>query len=496
MKKILSLILILLPLFCLAQNKEKAVIHIIHADKAAFDEKIGRDVQRLLGNVALRHDSVYFYSDSAYLYEKSQTFKGYGQVHVTMDEGYELFGDSLVYNGETKFLEVFKHVVLRNDSMTLRTNYLTYDRINHVASYPNNGKIISGNKVMTSKKGYYFDEEHLFKFRYSVVATMPEYELYTDSLDYDNGIEKFYFEGPTTIINKENTMKGSSGYYDMRRDFIYIRRDAHYFNREQSMVSDTMIYSKHQQKALALSNVVMLDTTHKTIIYGDRAELFQDKGFGYVTDKMRTLYYAQKDTLFLHADSLFFYFDTATRDMRRFVYFHDVSFFRNDVQGICDTLNYTLSDSLILMRHNPILWAENSQLRGDLIDIAISDGIDSAMLRPNAFIIQKDTIDGFNQIKGKRMTAFFKENSLQHVYNNGNAETIYFLRQDDGKMIGINMSKSVAMDIKIDNNTISRIKYFKKTDETLYPEKDLKEEYRFLKGFEWLEELRPTRIEN
>ena len=491
-KTFLFCFLIFCAALCYAQQQQKTIIHIVHADKAAYDDRIGKDIQRLIGNVVLRQDSSYFYSDSAYLHEKTKTFEGFSRVHVTINDSIDIVSDRLKYNGETHFLELFDNVVMKNDSMTLMTQYMTYDRDKHLACYPHHGTIIRNDKKMVSVKGYYRDDIKLFYFHDDVVATMPDYQLFTDTLNYDYAAEKMSFEGPTTIINKDNILKGERGYYDMFRDFIHINKNARYNNKEQHLESDTMIYDKANEHAFALNHVIMLDTTHKAVVEGDYAELFQKRGDGYVTKKMRTLYYSEKDTLFLHADTLFMFFDTATREAKRFTYFHNVRFFRNDVQGKCDTMNYTLSDSVVLMRHEPVIWAENSQLSGDSINVFISNStIDSALLYPNAFIIQKDTIDGFNQIKGRMMTAYFKDSELKHVYNDGNAETIYFLREDNGSMIGINVSQSVAMDIKIENNTISRIKYFKKTNETLYPSKDLDEHGRYLKGFIWLDELRP-----
>ena len=72
------------------------------------------------------------------------------------------------------------------------------------------------------------------------------------------------------------------------------------------------------------------------------------------------------------------------------------------------------------------------------------------------------------------------------------AKALSWLREDDGSLIGINKSTSKDMKIIIKNNSISRIKYFEGIDETLYPEKDIKESERYLEGFLWLENLRPT----
>ena len=152
--------------------------------------------------------------------------------------------------------------------------------------------------------------------------------------------------------------------------------------------------------------------------------------------------------------------DTASNKAERIIAYYNVRFFRTDIQGKCDSLYYSFSDSTAKMRMSPVIWADQSQLSGDSINIVVTNNaIDSVLLYPNGFIIQKDSISGFNQIKGKVVTAYFNDNQLNHVFDSGNAETIYWLREEDGSMIGVNFSKSVSMDIKIKDNQIVRIKY-------------------------------------
>ena len=253
-----------------------------------------------------------------------------------------------------------------------------------------------------------------------------------------------------------------------------------------------MFYDKKADFAKAMSNVYIEDSINKGIIEGNYAEMWKKLGKSFVTDSVRTRYYAERDTLYLHSDTLYFFMDTATQKAERLLAYYNVRFFRNDIQGKCDSLVYDVADSTAKMRRNPMIWAEKSQMRGDSINIVIANNtIDSVLLYPNGFIIQKDTIEGFNQIKGKTMTAYFKKNELDHVYDDGNAETVYWLREEDGSMIGVNVSQSVAMDITIRKNQIVRIKYFKKTTETLYPKEKMKPGVDILKGFEWREDLRP-----
>ena len=497
MRRIKFLILtICVLLFCWtlnAQQNGKTFVHIEHADYQIYDEAFGKDIERLIGNVALRQDSAYFYSDSAHFNEKTRYFDGFGHVHIKVNDSTDIFSDKCKYSGDIKFAELFDNVILKDDSTVLKTNYMTYDRNKHLATYPRHGSITRNDKNLVSEKGYYRDDIQVAYFRKDVVVTTPKSRMFTDTLEYRIKDEKMYFFGPTTIYYDDNILEGNYGWYDAKNDIAYLDRRATLSNKGYSITSDTMFYDKKADFAKAMSNVLIEDTVNKATIEGNYAEMWKKLGKSFVTDSVRALYFAERDTLYLHSDTLFFFMDTTTQKAERMLAYYNVRFFRRDIQGKCDSLNYYVADSCAKMRKDPIVWAENSQLRGDSINIVIAKkAIDSVLLYPNGFIIQKDTIEGYNQIKGKVMTAYFKKNELDHVYDDGNAETVYWLREEDGSMIGVNISKSVAMDIKIEKNQIVRIKYFKKTTETLYPKEKMKPGIEILKGFEWKEELRPV----
>ena len=496
MRRIKFLILTIYVLFfCLtinAQQKSKTYVHIMHADYQIYEQSYGKDVERLIGDVVLRQDSAYFYSDSAHFNEKTRYFDGYGHVHIKINDSTNIFSEKCKYSGDIKIAELFDNVILKDDSTTLKTNYMTYDRNKHLATYPNYGTITRNDKKLVSRKGYYRDDIQVAYFRKNVVVTTPKSRMITDTLEYRIKDEKMFFYGPTTIYYDENVLVGNYGWYDAKNDVAYLDKGASLSNKGYSITSDSMFYNKKTDYARAMSNVYIEDTTNKAIIEGNYAEMWKKLGKSYVTDSVRARYFADKDTLYLHSDTLFFYMDTVEQKAERVLAYHNVRFYRRDIQGKCDSLNYYYADSTAQMRKEPIIWAENSQMRGDSINIVTANrSIDSVLLYPNGFIIQKDTIEGFNQIKGKVMTAYFKNNELDHVYDDGNAETVYWLREEDGTMIGVNVSQSVAMDIKIKNNQIVRIKYFKKTTETLYPKEKMKPGIEILKGFEWLDELRP-----
>lgn len=494
MKHCILIILLLLSNVIVAQKK--TTIHILNADRADYDERLGRDVQRLIGNVVMRQDSTYFYSDSAYFNEKTKFFDGFGNVHIIVNDSVNIYSKLLKYNGETKFAELFHDVVLKDDSTVLKTQYMTYDRVGHLATYPNKGTITRNDKKLVSKKGYYRDDIKVLYFRKDVVGTMPDYKIVSDTLVYDTENEMMYFYGPTDIYNKENSLFGNYGWYNTETEFVYLDSRATLKNKEQSMTADTMFYNKKTGYAKALSDVIIEDTTNKAIIKGEYAELWKSLGKCMITDNLRAIYYEEADTLFAKADSMYVYFDTISNDIQHVKAFNNVRFFRADIQGKCDSLHYALADSMVYMRTLPVIWAEDSQLTGDSINIKVRErAIENLLMYPNAFVIQQDSIKGFNQVKGKQITVYFKDKDINNMYNKGNAETVYWLRDDDGSLIGINFSQSSEMDIIIKNRQISEIKFYKNIKETLYPEEQLKDNMEYLKGFLWQEDKIPVRDE-
>ena len=473
-------------------QRKKTRIHIEHYDKAVYSKSMG-DVQRLIGNVRMRHDSAYFFCDSAYFYQKNNSFNAYQNVHIIVNDSVEVFSDLLDYDGDSRFAEFFDNVRFIDDSTTLYTEYLTYDRNLHLASYPDSATTVRGDKTLKSHYGYYRDRLKEFSFFENVEVYSPKYQMYTDTLYYNTGIEKMWFEGPTTIINKENVLEGKRGYYLVNEDHVYLYQRPYMHNETQQMWSDSIFYDRVRGLAQAYDRVDMIDTSYKVIMRGDYVEMWENKGLSFATDSAYAISYDGGDSLYIHGDTLFMYFDKQKEEAEKLIARRNVRFFKSDLQGKCDTLTYLKADSIIQMRVSPILWAEDSQLTGTDIDIKLKDhNVDWVLQKGNAFIISQDTIEGFNQIKGADITSWFRNGDIHHVNIDGEkAETIYWIRDDDGGLIGIDVSNSETMVIEMEKQSVSIIKSFKDIRETMYPEEDLGESSRYLSGFKWHDEARP-----
>ena len=111
--KYLSIIAIILLLGTgkiMAQKTTK--VKLIRSDELLMDDHFNKDIQRLIGNVVMLHDSTYFYCDSAWLNRKANNFQAFSKVHIIVSDTLEIFSDSLNYDGSTRIADLYGHVKL------------------------------------------------------------------------------------------------------------------------------------------------------------------------------------------------------------------------------------------------------------------------------------------------------------------------------------------------------------------------------------------------
>jgi len=174
--------------------------------------------------------------------------------------------------------------------------------------------------------------------------------------------------------------------------------------------------------------------------------------------------------------------------------YRHVNVFKSNMQAKADSLFYTSADSTLRWYRNPIIWSQGSQQTGDTIYLQLRNKkINSVQVIQNAFAVNVDPIDTtkFNQIKGKLITGFFKDGKLSSMYVDGNAESVYFTKTDDGKKYE-KMNQTVSSRIKIvfRNSEIGDVVPIKNVEGATTPVADIKQEV-ILTGFIWKPELRP-----
>src|ERR1035437_10153613 len=463
----------------IAQTKTRQ-IDLLHANSLEHEDMLGKDVQRLIGNVSFKDGNTLLYCDSAYKYPDNSV-DAFSNVRIVQGDSTNIYGQFLKYNGNTRMTEIRKSVRFVQKSTVLQTELLYYDMATHQANYPTSGTITSKDNVLTSDHGYYNPKAKMFSFKKNVVLTNPQYVIYCDTLNYSSANNTAYFMGPTRIKNKDNLIYCESGWYNTTNDNAQFSKNASIDTKGRKMSGDSIHFDQKNKIGTAYGNVSILDSAQNILVTGDRAINIGKKETSPMSGHVLLKQFFGSDTLFLHADTLRSVdehpmnkkHEADTSVTWRIMYaYHKVKFFRTDIQGSCDSLVYSGKDSIMRLYKQPIMWSEKNQLIAKKIELKTSGGaITKMFLKDAALIVSKEDSVKYNQIKGKVMTGYFKDNKLSKIYVEGNGQTIYFVK-DKEKKIGINRADCSNLIIYIKDNSIEKITFLKKPDATLFPMKD------------------------
>ncbi len=483
--------------FLAQAQKEKKRIDIIQAESLETDARIVANAQRLLGDVILKHSTITMWCDSAYLYTDRNVVDAFGNVHILKDDTLNLYAGFINYDGDRKFAKVRKNVKLVNKSTTLLTDSLDYDIAGNVGYYDYFGTIQDSVNVLTSMIGQYYTQTEKAHFKKDVVLTAEKYRLFSDTLIYDVNSKIAHIVGPTTIEDDSTTLYAEKGFYNSVSGETELLKKPVISNRKQKVLADRIFYNKTSGEGRGEGNVKMEDFDNSVIVAGNRAFFNEKEKTALVTDSALFIAYSEKDSLFLHADTLRMLPDTSAVDARLIKAYFKVKFFRQDMQGKCDSLVYWSKDSTIQLYHEPVIWTGGNQMSAHYIEMNKNTGIpDVVKMTDEAFIIamEPDSIR-YNQIKGRNMTGYIRNNELFRIDVDGNGQSLYYAR-DKGGVLGLNKAESSSIVINMAKNKVKRISFVSNPEGVLNPILKLEEEDTKLGGFQWLEELRPKSKED
>lgn len=172
----------------------------------------------------------------------------------------------------------------------------------------------------------------------------------------------------------------------------------------------------------------------------------------------------------------------------------NVKIFRRDIQVRCDSMHYSDLDSIARFYKDPVIWNEESrQYYSDSLAVLIKKGrVDRASLMSNAFVVTQEDSLLYDQIKSAEIMAFFDSTSaLKRFDALGGATAVFFLREND-RLATVNKVESKMLSGNFVNGNIDRIYYYDSPKNDAYPVVQFPQQERYLKGFRWIPELRPT----
>lgn len=469
---------------------KKTKVYLIHSNTLSFDKAVKPDAQILNGDVCFRHDSSYMYCDSAYFFEQTNSLEAFSNVRMEQGDTLFVYGDYLFYNGNTQVAYLRENVRMENGQVTLFTDSLNYERIPNIGYYFEGGLIVDSLNQLSSFYGQYSPETKLAVFNDSVQVENPDFTLYSDTLHYDTESKVATILGPSVIVSDSGTIHTSRGWYDTVNNTSLLLDQSQVESGEKILIGDSIFYNRDTGMGEVYGNMSLIDTAQHVTLQGEYGYYNEQTGYAFATDSARFLEYSQGDTLFLHADTLqMVTVDSVYREIKAY---YGVRFYRIDMQGVCDSMQFNTRDSVLYMYTEPVLWNEQYQLYGDTIAIYMNDStIEYAHVIQFAFAAQHVDSSYYNQLKGNDLKAYFEGQAVHQIDVAGNAESIFYPLEKDGAKVGMNETKSGFLTIWVKDNKLDKLKIWPSPVGSMTPIPDLKPDQKMLKDFYWFDYLRP-----
>ena len=509
----------------MAQEKAPQMVYLEHSETLSFDEKRLPDAQILRGEVRFRHDSALMYCDSAYFFDKENSLHAFGHVHLIQGDSIEGFGDVLYYNGNTKMAKFRKRVkLIHNGTTTLTTDSMNYDRMKDIAYYFSGGMIEDTINTLTSTWGQYTPKNNQALFSDNVKLVQEKFVLITDTLCYNTETYQADLVSPTTIVYEhETTILSRRGWYNTQTEkSMLLDRSKIIHTDGMTLTGDTIYYDKASGYGKVLGHIESVDSTNQITLYGNKSEVWEHDDHGYVTDSALLIEWSDSTMYtYMHADTLFtahvpyehmqliakdsvlvdsvwilpapdtLWIDSTYLQIQAY---YNVRIFREDMQAVCDSAHYNGRDSIATLCGDPVCWNEQNQVSADTMTIYITNGtVDYLHGLGNAIAIKQESDNEYNQLAGKEMFAYVRDNDVYRVDVQGNAETIFYPREEDGTYMGVNRTQSSFVKLYLENRQIQRILFTSATAGVMLPMHQATDEDKFHVTFFWADQERPRK---
>jgi lipopolysaccharide export system protein LptA len=492
-----SFLLVLVTLFLLPHVSEAQPEKVKYkAETLERFKKKGEFVRRLKGNVVFVQKSTTIYCDSAFFYDSRNYMEAFGRVRI-VDDSVTITSRKLYYDGNTRLAQLRENVVYTKGDKRLTTNNLDYNMDTEVGDYFSGGTLQDATNRLTSVTATYYAQHNYADFFINVVLYAPDYTLKSNNMHYNTLTKVATTKGPTEVIadDGQTTIHSDGGEFRTVYDQS-IFSEGTVETPENILVGDRLFFDDLNKYYKAEGNVKLTSKERNTIIIG--REGFYDKAKGlnkiYGNPVMKKI--MEADTFYLSADTLVS-IESKVESEKRILAYKNVKIFRSNLQGLADSAAYFVTDSLMVLYHDPILWNRSNQIRGDTIKLEISEKeIKKMLLRRNAFMVSQDTVLNFNQIKGRNINAYFRDNELNYMDVLGNGESIYYvLAEGDSITMGMNRTLCSNMRLRFGEKTLKNVTFFKNPEGKFIPPHELTSDIQRLEGFSWRADERPTLLD-
>lgn len=475
--------------------RSKSYVHMLHTDVTRFDEAVNPDAWILVGDVRFRRDSMYMFCDSAHYFQKKNAFQAFGNVRMEQGDTLFLYGDYLDYDGDSNLARVRNNVRLVDKNTTLTTDSLDFDRNNNLGYFVEYGTLFDGESTLESCYGEYSVNTKDAFFRYDVCLEHPDFRMLSDTLCYNTDSKVATILGPTKMYSGESEVYSERGRYDTAAKLAYLLDRSVLYNDNKDVTADSIYYDMNRGYSEVFGNIVYNDTLNRNMLTGEYAYLNEIVDSAYVTGRAVVTDYSQRDSLFMHADTIWavsYNLDTDSL-YRQLKAYRKVRAWGRELQAVCDSLVFDSRDSCMTMYKDPILWNKGIQLLGEEIKVYMDTAsIDWVHIINQTLYTEPVNSADYNQIKGQEMKFFFNDGRLSEMQVIGSVEIVFYPIDDsDSTFVGMNTTVAGRAIAYLEQGQVEKLVVPNDAKGVFYPMGQRPMDKRFLDNFAWFDFIRP-----
>lgn len=510
-----------------------------------LDYDVGNRIATYTNGATLANDSTQLTSRRGVYFVKNAEIFFQDQVKV-VDNRFWLKADTLKYNTTTRTIFFQGPTLIQADTGKIYCESGYYDTYNRLAEFRQNAQYRKGAQEAVADTIGYDDAKKLYALRGNARIEDSTRLAIGQLIQFNEIADTLFLQGQAFYRENNQQITSEVIRYNRNTGNFATRGRSRISDPPQILVADQVNFEDATGFGVAEGQVYWQDTAAQVSIICERAlyskakEYLKASGGPQGQPEMITL--IDQDSMFLAADTLVSYRpqpdtlaaagqDSIARDSlarapapapsdslglgrpgldsvavvlpvadtlapdpeRRLLAYHHVRIFKKDFQAVCDSLSFSSRDSLFNFYQDPIIWSDTSQFLADTMRVQLVEKqIRAIFMRYNALIINQSDGQFFNQIKGRNVLARFVDGSLQRMDVFGNAEVVYYVKDDQGAYVGVNKTISSEMVIRVGaGNQIERITFINEPQAELTPMRQVNHEQQRLEGFRWEEELRP-----
>jgi len=495
------------------------------ADVLYSDEDWDTTRQVVSGNVMFSKSGIVLYCDSAWYYPESSSLDAFGNVRMLQGDTLEVTSDFIYYDGLSQIArlrtagrgkEVTLEHLSRHDGTKkyLYTDSLDYDLMRQLAFFTEGGRMYNHNiktgerDTLTSRYGQYNTGTRVAEVNGDVQITNRTSRLYTDRLLYHTDTRVVDVVERTEIFSGPEYIRTSKGDYDMSTGNARLTTRSLITHRDSvgavtTLEGDSIAYNAALRRSEAyMSSVpgvnarpmVITDTARKAILIG---------GYGYYSDIDRTAYaerypllkeYSREDTTFLRADKVFLQtfnsgvkplpplrldslstpsdsiaaarIDSINANTEYHIAkaYNRARFFRQDLQGIADSITIVSRDSLLYLDRKPLLWSGNRMVAGSRIIVHFNDSTADRATLPARGLVAEEVGEGFyNQLRADNLIAYLQDESLRHLDAHTDVQAIMLPVENDSTYNKLLNATGDSLSVDLDSARIQKLKLYSRS---------------------------------